>query len=247
MIKDIMDMHMHSLASGHAYSTITEMLQAAADKGLQIAALTEHGPAMPGGAHPFYFANIKVIDRELLSNRYGFEVLFGVEANIMNASGEIDMNEELCAHTDVVVASMHVPCIKPGSEKENTAAAIGALNHPLVDILGHPDDFRYPLDYERLVEAAKNAHKLIEVNNSSLGPQSFRMGAKENYQRMLEFCKEYEQPIIVNSDAHFESAVGQHELALALLNEVDFPDELIVNRSPEAVKPYLLRYRRHDR
>ena len=47
-MKYILDTHTHTLASGHAYSTIDEMIQAAADKGLKLYALTEHAPAMPG-------------------------------------------------------------------------------------------------------------------------------------------------------------------------------------------------------
>ena len=50
----IADLHIHSIASGHAYSTVNENAKAAADRGLQLIALTDHGPKMPGGPHLYY-------------------------------------------------------------------------------------------------------------------------------------------------------------------------------------------------
>ena len=53
------DLHTHTLASGHAYSTLTENAQAARLKGLELIAITDHGPTVPQGAHPWYFWNLK--------------------------------------------------------------------------------------------------------------------------------------------------------------------------------------------
>src|SRR5699024_11343478 len=84
-------------------------------------------------------------------------------------------------YLDVVIASMHLPCLKAGTKQENTQAAIAAIQNPNVDILGHPDDGRYPMDYEPIVRAAKQYGKLLEVNNSSLQPNGYRINARENY------------------------------------------------------------------
>ena len=77
MIRDIMDLHTHTIASGHAYSTIIEMAQTASEKGLELLGITEHGPAMKGSCQTIYFQNVKVIPRE----RFGVTTLFGVELN----------------------------------------------------------------------------------------------------------------------------------------------------------------------
>lgn len=61
IMKIIADTHAHTLASGHAYSTIREMAAAAADQGMQVLALTEHAPEMPGTCGLFYFQNLRVI------------------------------------------------------------------------------------------------------------------------------------------------------------------------------------------
>ena len=48
MRRNVLDSHSHTVASGHAYNTINEMAQAAAEKGLELLALTEHSMKMPG-------------------------------------------------------------------------------------------------------------------------------------------------------------------------------------------------------
>jgi len=89
------------------------------------------------------------------------------------------------------------------------------------------------------VAAAGEHHKLLEVNNSSLNPLSFRVGARDNYIKMLELCRHYGTSIIINSDAHCEADAGNHGFAHALLEEVDFPQELIVNTSLDRLCGFL--------
>ena len=59
----VLDTHTHTLASGHAYNTMTEMIDAAVQKGLKLLAITEHAPAMPGSCKDFYFYNLKILPR----------------------------------------------------------------------------------------------------------------------------------------------------------------------------------------
>lgn len=240
MIRDVMDLHTHTLASGHAYSTILEMAQAARDKGLQLLAMTEHGPAMRGSCQHTYFENIKVIPRE----RFGVQTLFGVELNILDPEGHVDIEERLLPAMDVCVASLHIPCYAPRSMEENTNAYIHAMENPYVNIIGHPDDPRYPIDLKAVVEAAKENHVILEMNNSSLAPTSFRKATKEGYLEFLELCRSYEQPVIMDSDAHVDIDVGNHCYVSEILEEAQFPEHLIMNTDVEKVKPYLNYYRR---
>ena len=240
MIRDVMDLHTHTLASGHAYSTILEMAQAARDKGLQLLAMTEHGPAMRGSCQHTYFENIKVIPRE----RFGVRTLFGVELNILDPEGHVDIEERLLPAMDICVASLHIPCYAPRSMEENTNAYIRAMENPYVNIIGHPDDPRYPIDLKAVVEAAKENHVILEMNNSSLAPTSFRKATKEGYLEFLELCQSYDQPIIMDSDAHVDIDVGNHCYVAEILEEAQFPEYLIMNTDVEKVKPYLNYYRR---
>ncbi|MFV0527279.1 MAG: phosphatase [Lachnospiraceae bacterium] len=235
----VLDLHTHTIASGHAYSSMREMAQAAADKDLAMLGLTEHAPAMPGTCHPFYFQNLKVIPRTM----YGVQLLMGAELNIVDYEGHVDMEGRDLESLDVTVASLHSPCFKAGSVVENTRAYVNAMKNPYINIIGHPDDARMPADYKALVEAAKEYHKVIELNNSSLRPFSFRENAKENDVEILRWCMEYEVPIVVDSDAHIDVDVGNFDYAIPLLEMMKFPEHLILNRNTEAIKPYLNFYR----
>lgn len=159
----------------------------------------------------------------------------GTEANIMDYDGTLDLDEWYLNRMDYVIASMHIPCVTPGSVEENTRAAVRAMQNPHVKILGHPDDSRYPLDYETLVQAAKQEKVFPELNNSSLNPQSARKGGWENAEKLLRTCKKYEVPVILGSDSHICHTIGRFERVLELVEKVDFPRELIVNYYPERI------------
>lgn len=240
MIKDVMDLHTHTLASGHAYNTILEMTQAASDKGLELLGITEHGPAMKGSCQPVYFRNLKVIPRE----RNGVTTLFGVELNILDAEGRVDLPDEILRVMDVCVASLHIPCFPPKSREENTQAYMNAIKNPYVNIIGHPDDPRYPVDLRAVVETAKEYHVLLEMNNSSLVPTSFRKATIEGYLEFLDLCRAFDQPVLMGSDAHLDLDVGNHCYVEDILQRAHFPEHLIMNTDVEKVKPYLNYYNR---
>ena len=125
--QSVMDLHTHTVASGHAYCTLREMARAASDKGLELLGITEHAPKMPGTCHKFYFQNIKVVPREM----YGIQLLLGSEVNILDAAGTVDLEQKTLEKLDVVIASLHVPCIRPGSRQEKTEAYLNAMRNPV--------------------------------------------------------------------------------------------------------------------
>lgn len=228
----LMDLHTHTIASGHGYSTLKENIELARERGLKVLGLSEHAPGMPGGPHMMFFWNYKCIPRQ-----YGdLRLLCGVEANICDLTGALDVDDFTLSRMDYVIASMHTPCLKSGTALENTMAAIGAMKNPHVTILGHPDDSRFPLEYDLLVKAAVEEQVVLEVNNSSLHPLAARQGARENIRELLLKCKEYGCHIILGSDAHTCYAIGDFTEAEMLLKELDFPRELIVNESLERIK-----------
>lgn len=238
-MKFVLDTHTHTFASGHSYSTIREMAHAASEKGLQLLGITEHAPKMPGSCHEFYFQNLKVVDRQMC----GVELLLGAELNILDSDGRVDLPDQLLSKLDITIASLHIPCMTPGTKEENTRAYINAIKNPLINIIGHPDDRRYPVDYKELVLAAKEYHTLIELNNSSLTEGGARTNARPLDIEILGLCKEYEVPVVVGSDAHIDHAVGNHDKAEALLREVEFPESLIVNQDVDFLKKYTNRYK----
>lgn len=235
----VVDLHTHTVASGHAYNTIQEMVESAKRNNIKLFGITEHAVTMPGTCHDFYFHNLKMARRDY----EGIELCLGVELNIIDYEGNVDMPEEDLREMDVTIASIHNTIgYSAGSIEQNTNAILGAIRNPLINIIGHPDDGNIPLDYERVVKAAKEYGTLLEVNNNSIA-SGFRLNARENDRIMLEFCKKYEVPVIIGSDAHSENVVGRHSHALEVIDEVGLDYELVMNFHMERVKPYLNKYK----
>ncbi|MDD2981135.1 MAG: phosphatase [Hespellia sp.] len=230
--KYILDLHTHTIASGHAYNTINEMIRAAKEKGLALLGIAEHGPGMLGGADKFYFQNLHILERE----KYGIQVRYGAELNIIELDGTVDLEERSLQDLDYCIASLHYNCMTPGTEKENTFALLTAMEHPKVSIIGHPDDGHFPVNYEELIREAKRQQVYIELNNSSFNPKGFRNNAWENNIQILKMCMKFEEPIILGSDAHREEDVGQFSDAQKILDFVEFPESLILNGSAESMK-----------
>ena len=231
-LKLILDTHTHSISSGHAYSTIQEMAEGAKNKGLQLMAITDHAPKLPGACHIYHFWNLRVIPPRI----HGVEILRGIEANILDEQGTIDVDKDILERLDLVIASLHDACITPGTIEENTNAIIGAMSNKHVHIIGHPGNPRYPIDVDRMVHAAKEKNVLIEVNNSSF---HIREGSKDNCTAIALKAKELGCRVVVGSDAHISYDVGKFDTVLEMFNRIDMPEELIMNTSVEKLKNFL--------
>ncbi len=235
---DVLDIHTHTLASGHAYNTLYEMAAQARNLGLEVLGVTEHAPAMPGTCHEFYFSNLKIVPRVI----NGQKMLLGTELNILDRDGHVDLSESIIRDMDVCIASIHPPCFQQDRSKEEvTRAYLNACENPYITIIGHPDDGRFPVDYERLVIKARDTKTLLELNQGSLRPGGFRMNTKENARVMLQYCEKYGTPVILDSDAHVLPELGNHTCARELIAEMNFPEELIVNRSLEEFTKFLVK------
>lgn len=226
---DVVDLHTHTIASGHAYNTIYEMARSASEKGVQLLGISDHAPAMEGSASKHYFRSSSVIPREL----FGLKLLFGCELNIIDLEGRVDLDEVFSAPLDYAVASMHDVCIRSGTMEENTRAYQKAMDNPKVNIIGHPDGGTFPVDFDVLARSAAEHGVLLELNEASVRPGSYRKNARPNAMKMLECCVKYGTKVLVSSDAHIECDILRHTSALALLEEAGFPEELVVNRSVE--------------
>lgn len=231
----VADLHMHSIMSGHAFGTIRELAYVAAERKLALIGVTEHGPGIPGTCDPIYFRNIVDAPREL----YGVEMLYGSEVNVL-AGGKVDLDERHLRCLDYAVAGIHNLCYENEGIVGNTDNVIGCMRNPKVRFISHPDDNRNPLDYLAIVQAAKEYHVALEVNNSSLRKPQLRPGCVENYRKMVPLCMEYGVKIIVNTDSHDPSQVGDFSFARALLQDIGVGDEMILNNDLEKLKMFLL-------
>ena len=187
---------------------------------------SDHGSTMTGGPAEYFFHNLKVVPREM----DGVKILRGMEANILDVNGNIDeLDSKALDGLDYLIASLHIVCIEPSTKEDNTMAILNVMDKEKVKIIGHPDDARYELDYEAIVKKAKEKNILLEVNNSSLSPNTSREGARENILKYLELCKEYGVRIIMGTDSHICYDIGVFQYAEAIIEEANFPKELVIN------------------
>ena len=226
------DLHCHTIASVHAYSTVKELADTAREKGLEAIAVTDHGMEMKDAPMDWHFSNLKAIPDYI----NGVRMLRGCEANILDKSGRIDFDEWLLKKLDIVIASIHSPCYYSLPGGDHTSAYLGVLENKYVDILGHSGSPFYPYDIETVVRRAKELGKLIEINAHSFEVR------KENIERCGEIakaCMKIGTGIVVDSDAHICYEVGELSPATKMLEEINFPEELIMNRNLEALRRFL--------
>ena len=234
MRKYELDVHTHTIASGHAYGTITEMAKAASEKGLKILGITEHTTGIPGTCDEFYFGNMGVVPR----NMFGIELMLGAEINILDYKGTLGLNERYFRHLDVRIAGIHNMCYEYGTMAENTQAIINTIKNPVIDIISHPDDGNCPLDYDEVVRAAKEYHVLLEINNNSLRSSS-RKNTFENSVKILELCRKLNIPVLVSSDAHYMTDIANFGNVEKVLDSVEFPEELVINSSADKFRDFI--------
>lgn len=230
-----LDVHTHTIASGHAYSTIEEMARAAARKGLEILGITEHAPGIPGTCDPIYFRNLHVVPREM----FGVRLLLGAELNILDVNGTLDLDEHYYRMLDLRIAGIHSLCWQGGTREENTAGMVAAIQNPWTHIISHPGDGTALLDFLPIVLAAKESHTLLEINNSSLNPVRNKEAARANNLEILRLCRRYEVPVLLGSDAHIAFSIADYGFILPLLAETAFPEGLILNDKPREFLRYL--------
>lgn len=229
----VADLHTHTNACTHAYCTITEMVQAAADTGLYAIAITDHGRAMEGAPGAYYFESLPSLPKDFL----GVRLLKGMEANIVDFDGKLDASDRLLSSLEWIVASMHTITLfdKPSVEK-CTNAYLSVCDNPNIHVIGHSGSPYYAYDFEKVIRRAAETSTLIEINNNSFG---FRKDSIKNCYEIAKLCKKLGTRIVVDSDAHFSERVADVSLALKMLDEIGFPEELVVNSSVKNLQEYM--------
>ena len=248
MIKIKTDTHTHTLASGHAYSTIEENLRAGKEQGLELVGITDHFSSffVPSTEFACYgcFINKKAVPEVW----HGVRLLFGAEVDIVDLKGNlfghdiyipspykkgnrVTYEEGILNKLDYLIASVHFKEFTTNSTAvENTELYIKALEHDKVKILGHIGRSGLEFDVNEVVKAAKVLNKMIEINEASFGHGET---VRERCLKVALACAKYGTKIAVNSDAHSSFYIGKYSNTIKMLEEIDFPIELIANRDAE--------------
>jgi len=233
------DLHTHTMASGHAYSTITENVRAASLKGIELIAITDHGPSVPQGAHPWYFWNLKMVPSVL----DGVRVLKGCEANVSAESENgVDLPDLILEGLDFVAVGFHPTTgFDVPDRVRNTEVLLEVMANPFVDQITHPgNEDEFPLDLDAIVSAAVRHNVILELNDHSFSPTSARSGSTAREREFAQAALASGAAVSIGSDAHYALHVGRFDTALAVAEELGFAEDQIVNRNADAVMAHLL-------
>ena len=247
------DVHTHTLASRHAYSTIAECVAVAKARGLALLGSTDHyscmtSPTIDVRDYQYY------INFEVWPDVWdGVRVLHGVEADIVDLKGhlfgwnlalsagitghafsrETTLQESVLPHAQYVIASVHDTTFCEGASlSETTAMYVAALERPEVAILGHAGRSGVPFDLDEVLVCARELGKLIEINEHSF-ESHYGASRRERCREIAVRCAELGVSISCGTDAHIATDIGDFTRTRALLDEIDFPPELIACADPE--------------
>lgn len=217
------DTHTHTVASGHAFSTLLENVARAKDLGHRFLATTDHTGRMPQAPHRWFFENLPGSVPRVLD---GVVILRGCEANIQE-DGALDLRQDILEGLDWVIASMHqhVLPVELG-EEAYTRLWLAMAENPSVDVFGHMGQVKYRCDYRAVVEAMAKHRKILEVN---AGSARVRKGSEQGCLELLRLCGEYGVEVVLSTDAHFAPLIGQVEHSIELVRRAGFPRELVLN------------------
>lgn len=235
----LVDVHAHTIASTHAYSTIHDYISVAKEKGLKLFAITDHGPDMADAPHFWHFVNMRVLPRLV----DGIGILRGIEANIKNRDGEIDFFGDYLKELDIVLAGFHEPVFPPSDRQTHTQAMISTIESGNVDIITHPGNPAYPIDIDKVAEAAAKHNVALEINNSSF--LASRKGSEGNCIAIARAVRDAGGLLVMGSDSHISFSLGGFEQAISIIRQAEFPEERLLNRSPQALLSFLSE-RGHD-
>jgi putative hydrolase len=223
------DFHVHTMYSDGA-GAATAMVEAAEARGLEGVALTDHGPELDVGTPRGKLATM-LQDIRLAQDGAGIPVLAGIEANVVDESGTIDVDDEFIEKLDILVVGIH----KLGKARDPVELArdyLGRATHTIerhkVDVFAHPFYFHHYLaphllleDLEGFVRLAAERGAAMEINMKYRAPD----------EDFLKLCMREGVKLSIGTDAHTTGEVGQIDWALSMLRRVGAgKEDLILKR-----------------
>jgi putative hydrolase len=227
------DLHIHTVASLHAQSTIFEYVNRAKELGMETIGISEHGPLCKSShADENYFVTLGRIPR----NINGVNVLKGIEANVIDSEGNIDVTERMADGLEYVMCGFHVESgYDDQGLKGNTATIIKTIESGKIDIVTHPFfTVRFKTNVKKIAEAACANDVFLEVNKSYLKEYIIRQeNTLENLKEMIKVVKKHGKKVIVNSDSHSIWELGDDSALEQMKDKIGLSDDMIINNYPE--------------
>lgn len=192
------DVHMHTTESD-GRDTLEEMAEAAAARGLEYIAITDHSRAlaMANGLDEERALAHAARVRALNGRHRGLTLMAGIECDIL-ADGRMDLSDDCLSRLDIVIGSVHSALSQ--TEQEMTARLIRAIEHPSVDIIGHPTNRRLlrrqasQVHIEKVIDAAARNGVALEIN---CNPE--RLDLSDSHARL---ARDRGVKLVISTDAH---------------------------------------------
>jgi DNA polymerase (family 10) len=217
------DLHMHTTASdGHA--SIEEMAETARERGYQYVAITEHSAAHGFGNDVQADELLRQVEHIRGLELKGMTVLAGTESNVL-LDGSLDYEDSVLEQLDWVVASLHTSFRL--SEEKQTERMLRALEHPLVDAIGHPTGrlierrAPYPIDIDRVIAKAVETGTFLEINAN---PN--RRDLNDVYAKA---AGEAGVTLVIDSDAHWPRTLANMRFGVATARRAWLTPEQVAN------------------
>ena len=224
------DLHTHSFFSACGIHTHMEILTRAKDLGMTAVAITDHGKTLsPRFSSPVY-------DR-LHCPLEGIRLLKGIECNLVDDDGLIDLPDKLIPYLDVVLLGIHPNTPQGLGKARYTKMMLTAIEkNSALDILTHLNDVNYPVDFQKIIEAAALRGIAIELNNSKtlLGRSPDTLTRE-----LVDVSKKLGARIVITSDMHALEELGEDTSVKHFLIESDYPTELVVSSNAETAFSFL--------
>lgn len=252
-MKILEDYHTHTKFS-HGVGTIEDNIQIAIKKGLKTIAITDHGPLLSN-----YGININEFDKiqeeiKFLREKYekNINILLGIEANIIDKYGNIDINEKVLKNIDILLVGIHFDIshidllnnirkrinkrddIKNHINKEliteieciNTYAMIKSIENYNIDIITHIND-KFPVDVLKVAKVCQKYGTAIEINNFHKHP---------TVEELCEISNVENIKFPVGSDAHRPIDVGNFKMALKKIKSCKIEDKIINKKGVDFIE-----------
>jgi putative hydrolase len=216
------DLHTHTFFSACGIHTHLEILTRAKALGMTAVAITDHGSALsPRVSSPFFDRLNHPLD--------GIRLLKGMECNLLNDKGEIDLEPERLRYLDVVLLGIHPNTPRGLGEAAYTDMMLAAIQkNAAIDILTHLNDESYPVRFEAVIEAATARGIAIELNNSKT---LLRRSPDSLTRKLISVSKTKGARMVITSDMHAIEELGADSAVKPFLIEQDFPIERVVSSS----------------
>ena len=214
------ELHCHSTWSSDGKGSIEEMATTAKARGYRYLCITDHSHYLRGGRLEAQRQEIEEVGTRLK----GFRLLQGVEVNI-RADGTLDVEDDVLAGLDWVVASLHT-----AFDRDPTERILAAIDNPHVDCIGHLTGRRLlkrdgaSVDVERVVARAVETGTALELNS-----QPDRLDMRDTHARL---AGEAGVLVPVTTDAHSTGALAYAELGIAQARRAWLTKEQVLNTRP---------------